>query len=335
MVISLVAILKAGGCYVPLDPELPPLRKEAMCSIVQPKLVLTHSALASGLSAGRTVVCLDTAETEAALATMAVPAACPADGDSLAYIIFTSGSTGEPKGVMVPHRGIVNRLLWMQDAYRLTGSDRVLQKTPFAFDVSVWEFFWPLMTGARLVLARPDGHKDPAYINRLIAQRHHDDPFRAVDAGLSSWPPPTPSRAGRCVMSSLPARPCLKEHVARFLKLGLKASPITPMAHRKRPSTPRPGIVPAPTWTAPSGRTADRQHPHVRTRPMDAGAAAGRDGGNLHRRRRRGRAGYYARRELTSERFVPDPSRPIRKPASSRPVTAPLAADGALNTLGV
>src|SRR6185369_13385180 len=90
--------------------------------------------------------------------------------ESLAYIIYTSGSTGRPKGAMNTHRGIVNRLLWMQETYRLDQSDCVLQKTPFSFDVSVWEFFWPLLCGARLVLARPWGHRDPAYLTKLIDQ---------------------------------------------------------------------------------------------------------------------------------------------------------------------
>src|SRR5262249_8325567 len=91
--------------------------------------------------------------------------------EHLAYIIYTSGSTGRPKGAANTHRGICNRLLWMQDAYRLTTADTVLQKTPFSFDVSVWEFFWPLLAGARLVLARPGGHRDPTYLAQLI----HDE----------------------------------------------------------------------------------------------------------------------------------------------------------------
>ena len=87
---------------------------------------------------------------------------------NLAYVIYTSGSTGKPKGVMIEHRSLVNRLVWMQDAYGLTSGDSVLQKTPFSFDVSVWEFFWPLITGARLVMARPEGHKDPGYLIEAI-----------------------------------------------------------------------------------------------------------------------------------------------------------------------
>jgi non-ribosomal peptide synthetase component F len=90
---------------------------------------------------------------------------------NLAYVIYTSGSTGRPKGAGNSHRAIANRLLWMQQAYALQPDDRVLQKTPFSFDVSVWEFFWPLMTGARLVLARPGGHKDAAYLAELIARQ--------------------------------------------------------------------------------------------------------------------------------------------------------------------
>jgi amino acid adenylation domain-containing protein len=93
------------------------------------------------------------------------------NGKNLAYAIYTSGSTGKPKGVANVHEGIVNRLLWMQDMYKLTGQDRVLQKTPFSFDVSVWEFFWPLMAGATLIVARPGGHRDPGYLVNLIAEQ--------------------------------------------------------------------------------------------------------------------------------------------------------------------
>src|SRR5439155_15851563 len=88
----------------------------------------------------------------------------------LAYVMFTSGSTGNPKGAANTHHGLRNRLSWMQSAYQLTREDAVLQKTPFSFDVSVWEFFWPLLTGARLVFAQPEGHKDPRYLADLIAR---------------------------------------------------------------------------------------------------------------------------------------------------------------------
>ena len=89
---------------------------------------------------------------------------------NLAYVIYTSGSTGKPKGAGNSHAALVNRLCWMQQAYGLDGSDSVLQKTPFSFDVSVWEFFWPLMTGARLVVAPPGAHREPARLIRLIGE---------------------------------------------------------------------------------------------------------------------------------------------------------------------
>ncbi|MCA2019131.1 AMP-binding protein, partial [Vibrio tritonius] len=90
----------------------------------------------------------------------------------LAYIIYTSGSTGKPKGVMNEHRGVVNRLSWMVDDYGFNCDDVILQKTPFSFDVSVWEFFAPLWVGATLVMAKPEGHKDPSYLRELIERRH-------------------------------------------------------------------------------------------------------------------------------------------------------------------
>jgi amino acid adenylation domain-containing protein len=116
------------------------------------------------------VICLDSewqriaGESKAELASGVKP-------ENVAYVIYTSGSTGKPKGVMNEHRGIVNRLLWMQDEYGLTESDRVLQKTPYSFDVSVWEFFWPLLVGSRLVVAPAGSHRDPAELIKLIIEK--------------------------------------------------------------------------------------------------------------------------------------------------------------------
>jgi amino acid adenylation domain-containing protein len=88
--------------------------------------------------------------------------------DNLAYMIYTSGSSGRPKGVQISHRSIVNHLRWLQDTFRLTGADRVIQKTSICFDVSVWELFWPLIAGATVVFAKPGGHRDPHYVAALI-----------------------------------------------------------------------------------------------------------------------------------------------------------------------
>ncbi len=173
MVVGLYAILKAGGAYVPLDPAYPPERIAYMVQEAGVRVVLTQERLSGRLPAFEgEVIRLDTEWRDRVAHQDKGNPACEATLENPAYIIYTSGSTGRPKGVVNTHRGILNRLLWMQDEYRLTASDRVLQKTPFSFDVSVWEFFWPLMFGARLVVARPEGHKDGEYLVRTIREQH-------------------------------------------------------------------------------------------------------------------------------------------------------------------
>jgi amino acid adenylation domain-containing protein len=135
-------------------------------------LLITQSSLQASLPDYETDILLIDAEWDKLATESRDNLAQLAGPDNLAYIIFTSGSTGRPKGVLNEHHGIVNRLLWMQDEYQLDSSDTVLQKTPFSFDVSVWEFFWPLMTGARLVMAKPGGHRDTTYlIEEIISER--------------------------------------------------------------------------------------------------------------------------------------------------------------------
>ncbi|NWE03709.1 non-ribosomal peptide synthetase [Pseudomonas sp. IPO3749] len=162
MVVGLYAILKAGAAYVPLDPAYPLERIAYMLEDSAPVAVLAQGAT-RGLLGDAPVIDLDRPTWQhQSIDNPQVQAFS-------AYVIYTSGSTGQPKGVINDHPGVVNRLLWMQDAYGLKAHDRVLQKTPFSFDVSVWEFFWPLFTGACLVMARPGGHKDPAYLCEVIA----------------------------------------------------------------------------------------------------------------------------------------------------------------------
>src|SRR5262249_45075525 len=175
MVVGLLAILKAGGAYVPLDPSYPAARLAFMLKDSAPVALLVDSAGQAVLAGQKIAVSVIDLGNAAQWA--GEPAAnldCTSLGltpHHLAYVIYTSGSTGTPKGVMVEHGSVVNRLIWMQAAYGLGSSDVVLQKTPFSFDVSVWEFFWPLLTGARLVMARPDGHKDAAYLTEVIRQK--------------------------------------------------------------------------------------------------------------------------------------------------------------------
>ena len=171
LVIGLVAIIKAGGAYLPLDLAYPTDRLMMMLADAQHPLLLTRTAATADVLQHQGVrVCLDTAGDEIAQEPITNPTSLTGP-EHLAYVIYTSGSTGKPKGVMNIHRAIVNRLFWMQAAYRLTSADRVLQKTPYSFDVSVWEFFWPLMTGACLVVARPGGHQESAYLVQLIQQQ--------------------------------------------------------------------------------------------------------------------------------------------------------------------
>ena len=169
MVVGLLGILKAGGAYVPLDPEYPPERLAGMLEDCAAPVVLTQQRLQKKLPphSGRTIR-LDSDWAEVAKES-AAELASGVGPDNACYAIYTSGSTGKPKGVLNLHKGIVNRLLWMQEAYRLTPADRVMQKTPYSFDVSVWEFFWPLLTGASMVVARPGGHKDVSYLVDLIS----------------------------------------------------------------------------------------------------------------------------------------------------------------------
>ncbi|HEY1404716.1 MAG TPA: amino acid adenylation domain-containing protein, partial [Pyrinomonadaceae bacterium] len=170
MVVSLLAILKAGAAYLPIDPAYPDERVRFMLEDARVPVLLTEQSLAARLSSPDAfVLCVETEREELATENPANPQG-GATLDNLAYMIYTSGSTGRPKGALNSHRGIANRLLWMQDEYRLDADDSVLQKTPFSFDVSVWEFFWPLLVGARMVIAKPGGHRESDYLVNLIAE---------------------------------------------------------------------------------------------------------------------------------------------------------------------
>jgi len=172
MVVGLLGILKAGGAYLPLDPSYPQDRLEFMLRDVAPPIVLTQAGLLERYGFGSAkVLCLDSDWPKLANE-IATDPGVKLRPENLAYCIYTSGSTGQPKGAGVPHQGILNRLQWMQQQYRLDVGDSVLQKTPYSFDVSVWEFFWPLMTGAQLVVAKPDEHKDSlALIDTIMREQ--------------------------------------------------------------------------------------------------------------------------------------------------------------------
>ena len=175
LVVGLLGILKSGGAFVPLEPSHPAERLEYIRAESGAQLVVAqrHVTKPGGSSIGGKLVELEEiteGSTENTARDENPGVKC--DGDNLAYIIYTSGSTGRPKGAMNTHRGIENRIMWMQDEYGLEPGECVLQKTPISFDVSVWEFFWPLTAGGRLMLARPGGHRDSEYLAGLIKEKN-------------------------------------------------------------------------------------------------------------------------------------------------------------------
>ncbi|WP_225828325.1 non-ribosomal peptide synthetase [Streptomyces naphthomycinicus] len=308
LVVSLLAVLKAGGAYLPLDPATPAERMAFMLSDAGTELVLT-SGSPDGLPGGVPVLRVDVdepAEPEAPAPEV------PVAPGQLAYLIYTSGSTGTPKCVMLTHRGICNRLLWMQEAHGLTADDAVLQKTPFTFDVSVWEFFWPLMTGARLVVARPGGHRDPGYLTEVI-RRESVTTAHFVPSMLRIFlSDPAAARCGplRRVIASGEALP--PDLVRRFFEVfpppavelhnlyGPTEASVDVSAWRCRPEDA--------TGSVPIGRPVANTTLDVlddRLAPLPLGIA-----GELHIGGVQLAAGYRGRDELTAERFVPDPRRP-------------------------
>ncbi len=311
MVVALLAIGEAGGAYLPLDPAHPADRLASLLADGNVPVILAQERLLDRLPPHSAwLVRLD--PTGEALRTAGRPSA-DANGlaaDNLAYLIFTSGSTGRPKGVMSSHRGIVNRILWMQERYGLTAADRVLQKTPYSFDVSVWEFFWPLVTGAKMVLALPGGHQDSSYLVRTIASEGitvtHFVP--SMLGAFLAEPDVERCVSLRKVMASGEALP--PDLARQFLsRTGAElhnlygpteaAVDVTWWQCEREPVLP--GVLPALPIGYPVANTEihllDRQGNQV---PMGVPGELVIGGVQVAR-------GYLGRPELTAERFVPDP----------------------------
>lgn len=305
MVVGLYATLKAGGAYLPLDPGYPRDRIEFMLQDAAAPVLLTQEKFLDRVPEfGGTVISVDSEWTSIAQERRENPTRV-AGPDHLAYVIYTSGSTGNPKGVMVPHRGISNRLQWMQEAYRLTHSDCVLQKTPYGFDVSVWEFFWPLMTGARLVVARPGGHQDAAYLVELIAEHkvttlHFVPPMLKVflEEELSAC-----SSLRRVICSGEALSPELQETFFERLH-----------AELHNLYGPTEASIDVTYWqctpddhsrSVPIGRPIANTQMYVLDgagQPVPPGVAGEIYAGGIGLAR-----GYLNRAELTADRFIPDP----------------------------
>jgi amino acid adenylation domain-containing protein len=324
LVVAILAVLEAGAAYVPLDPDHPAERLAFMLTDAEVRLVLTHRAARSVVPASaETVLELDdlggggkVGEGDEAGVVgrggagrrpgTAPQQDRPGPGDP-AYVIYTSGSTGRPKGVVNTHRGIVNRLSWMQRAFDLGADDAVLHKTPYSFDVSVWEFLWPLMTGARLVVADPAAHKDAAALAAVIRRQQvttvHFVPsmlqvfLEAVD--LATCPS---LRRVVCSGEALPAELARRFHSsgssAELHNLYGPTEAAIDVSHwHCRPEDTGPSV--------PIGRPIDNTRLYVldpKGEPVPIGVPGELVIGGVQVA-----AGYVGRPELTAERFVPDP----------------------------
>lgn len=307
MVIGLLGILKAGGVYVPLDPEYPPERLAYMLKDAALNLLLTQQHFQhAGESTSIRRLELDAKEVPWAGAPT-TPVMNNVMPDHAVYMIYTSGSTGRPKGAINTHAGIANRLLWMQDAYHLEAADKVLQKTPFSFDVSVWEFFWPLTTGAGLVMARPGGHRDSAYLAELI-EREAITTLHFVPSMLSLFleePGIERCRSLKRVISSGETLP--KATIDRFFARlpGVELHNLYGPTEAAVDVTFWPCAPRDPSSVVPIGRAIANTQLYVLDaiqQPAPIGIA-----GELHLGGVGLARGYLNRPELTAERFVPHP----------------------------
>jgi amino acid adenylation domain-containing protein len=310
MVIALLGILKAGAAYVPLDPAYPRDRLEYMIQDARLPVLLTQQRLLETLpeSEGTTILALDAEfawDDKSSLWDANLDSGV--GSENAVYMIYTSGSTGRPKGVVNRHRSLTNRLWWMQQMYRLMPDDRVMQKTPFSFDVSVWEFFWPLISGARLVVARPGGHQDPAYMAALIAEQQITT-MHFVPSMLQAFllePDLERCRSLRQVMCSGEALPFdLQERFfTRFAATELHnlygpteaAIDVTSWRCQRG----------SKDWTVPIGRPIANTQIYIldyAMQPVPIGVAGELYIGGVNVAR-----GYFQRPELTAEKFIRDP----------------------------
>ncbi len=309
LMIGLLGVLKAGGAYVALDPEYPPERLRYMLVDSEPAVLLTRGAPAGrfgGLPVP--VVSLDGDAGAWADRPASNPPRAGLTPAHLAYVIYTSGSTGHPKGVLVEHRSIVNVLWWMQEAWPLRGDDVVLQKTPYSFDASLRELVPPLLAGARLVVARPGGHRDPSYLLETI-RREGVTTLHFVPTMLRVLV--QEGDLGRC--TTLRRVVCGGEALPRELARRFQAQ--VPGARLYNVYGPTEAAVDVTAWscageagaeegTIPIGRPMANTRLYVLDRggePVPAGVVGELYIGGVQVAR-----GYRNRAEHTAERFVPD-----------------------------
>ncbi|KPW56401.1 Amino acid adenylation, partial [Pseudomonas caricapapayae] len=306
MVVGLLGILKAGGAYVPLDPGYPPERLRYMLEDSAPVAVLVQ-AETRRLLGELAVRTLDLQEGDWEVEADHNPVVTAITPQHLAYVIYTSGSTGKPKGVANQHDGVVNRLWWAQSEYRIGADDRVLQKTPFGFDVSVWEIFLPLLAGAQLVMARPGGHQDPHYLMEVI-ERRSISMLHFVPSMLQAFVNQTP--AGRC--STLKRVLCSGEALPHALLLQGQAH--FPKSELHNLYGPTEAAIDVTAWhyvaeqdigIVPIGRPIANTQIYLldaHGQPVPIGVS-----GEIHIGGIGVARGYLNRPELTADRFLEDP----------------------------
>ena len=333
LAIALLGVLKAGGAFVPLDPTHPTERLAAIAADVRSPVWLTQGHLVDRLGNVHSL-CLDrdwqvlAEESDDGLV-------CRVNPDDLAYVIHTSGSTGTPKGAMNTHAGICNRLLWMQESYRLTNADRVLQKTPINFDVSVWEYFWPLLVGARLVIAEPESHKSSTAMIGAIVE-HQITTIHFVPSMLRMFL--ADPMVGAC--TSLRRVICSGEQLPFDLQERFFDRFRTVELHNLY--GPTEAAIDVTAWACqrethrrivPIGRPIANTQTYVldpRLRPTPVGVP-----GELHIGGVGVGRGYINRPELTAEKFLPDPF--TDRPGGRMYATGDLArylSDGNIEFLG-
>jgi amino acid adenylation domain-containing protein len=335
LVVGLLAILKAGGAYVPLDPEYPAERLAFMLEDSGAPVLLTQRRLREALPRPRaTTLLLDEPGSWGPQAAGDAPR--PSAGpDNVAYMIYTSGSTGQPKGVPNTHRGIVNRLDWMQKTYGLGADDAVAQKTPASFDVSVWELFWPLLAGARLVLARPGGHKDPVYLRDLIVAQDVTT-IHFVPTMLAVFLAEDGIEACRSLRRTIASGEELPPQLARrfFERLPGELHNLygpTEAAIDVSSWQCRPEALEGPK-TVPVGRPIQNTRLHVLDSELDP-VPAGVEG-ELHIGGVGLARGYHRRPALTAERFIASPFGPAGSRLYKTGDLARFRPDGTIEFLG-
>ncbi|MBF5002257.1 amino acid adenylation domain-containing protein, partial [Nocardia sp. BSTN01] len=308
LVVGMHAVLKAGGAYVPIDPDHPAERTAYILDSAGPVCVLTSSTDEVDLPDSVRQVRIDTLDTTGVSDAPITDAdrLAPLRADNTAYVIYTSGSTGRPKGVAVTHHAIVNQQLWMLHEYGLTEADVYLQKTATTFDVSLWGYFLPLMAGAKLVVADPDGHRDPVYVAQMI-ERHAVTVTDFVPSMLTVFA--SHATAGQC--DSLRAVFVIGEALPPETAAMFRA--INPDAGLHNLYGPTEAAVSVTYWEATAADTTtvpigipewnvDVYVLDSRLRPAAIGAP-----GELYLGGRQLARGYRGRPDLTSDRFVANP----------------------------